>query len=339
MPDAGHSERMGSHTHWLAACLIAIAGLAASGPAPAQRDPVQSYPSRSIRLIVPFAAGGGADLAARAIGRLLAEAWGQSVVIDNKAGANGTIGVELAARSPPDGYTLTVISASHSVNVNLYKDLPYDLVRDFAPITQTTTQPYVLVVNSALPVGSVGELVAMAKARPNSLNYGSSGVGGLSHLSGVLFATQANIQLTHIPYKGGSPAMQDVVGGQIEMLFSTLLQSHGHIAAGKLRPLAVTTAMRSPAAPQLPTMIEEGMPGLVVTGWYGILAPAGTPAGIVAKLNKELVRILRTPEVREKLASDGSEPIGSTPEEFAAHIKSEITKWHKVVLEANLKAE
>jgi tripartite-type tricarboxylate transporter receptor subunit TctC len=330
---------MWSRTHGLAACLIAIAGLAASTPAPAQRDPVQSYPSRSIRLIVPFAAGGGADLAARAIGRLLAEAWGQSVVIDNRAGANGTIGVEIAARSPPDGYTLTVISASHSVNVHLYKDLPYDLVRDFAPITQTTTQPYVLVVNSALPVGSVGELIAMAKARPSSLNYGSSGVGGLSHLSGVLFATQANIQLTHIPYKGGSPAMQDVVGGQIEMLFSTLLQSHGHIAAGKLRALAVTTAIRSPAAPQLPTMIEAGMPDFVVTGWYGILAPAGTPAGIVAKLNKELVRILRTPEVRERLASDGSEPIGSTPEEFAAHIKSEITKWHKVVLEANLKAE
>jgi tripartite-type tricarboxylate transporter receptor subunit TctC len=330
---------MRSRTHWLAVYAIAIAGLAASTPAPAQRDPAQTYPSRSIRLIVPFAAGGGADLAARAIAQLLTEAWGQSVVVDNRAGANGTIGVEIAARSPPDGYTLTVISASHSVNVNLYKDLPYDLVRDFAPITQTTTQPYVLVVNSALPVRSVGDLIAMAKARPNSLNYGSSGIGGLSHLSGALFATQANIQLTHIPYKGGSPALQDVVGGQIEMLFSTLLQSHAHIAAGKLRALAVTTATRSPAAAQLPTMIEAGMPGFVVAGWYGILAPAGTPAGIVAKLNREIVRILRTPEVREKLASDGSEPVGSTPEEFAAHIKSEIAKWHKVVSEANIKAE
>jgi tripartite-type tricarboxylate transporter receptor subunit TctC len=339
MPNASRSEPMRSRAHWLAAYAFAMAGLTASTPAPAQRDPAQTYPSRSIRLIVPFAAGGGADLAARAIAQLLTEAWGQSVVVDNRAGANGTIGVEIAARSPPDGYTLTVISASHSVNVNLYKDLPYDLVRDFAPITQTTTQPYVLVVNSALPVRSVGDLIAMAKARPNSLNYGSSGIGGLSHLSGALFATQANIQLTHIPYKGGSPALQDVVGGQIEMLFSTLLQSHAHIAAGKLRALAVTTATRSPAAAQLPTMIEAGMPGFVVAGWYGILAPAGTPAGIVAKLNREIVRILRTPEVREKLASDGSEPVGSTPEEFAAHIKSEIAKWHKVVSEANIKAE
>jgi len=330
---------MSSRARWLAAYAIAIAGLAASTPALAQRDPAQTYPSRSIRLIVPFAGGGGADLAARIIAQSLTEAWGQSVVIDNRAGANGTIGAEIAARSPPDGYTLTVISASHSVNANLYKDLPYDLVRDFAPITQTTTQPYVLVVNSALPVRSVGDLIAMARARPTSLNYGSSGIGGLSHLSGALFATQANIQLTHIPYKGGSPAMQDVVGGQIEMLFSTLLQSHAHIAAGKLRALAVTTATRSPAAPQLPTMIEAGMPGFVVTGWYGILAPAGTPAGIVTKLNKEVVRILRTPEVRERLASDGSEPVGSTPEEFAAHIKSEIAKWHKVVLEANIKVD
>ena len=323
----------------MAACAIAIAGLAASAPAPAQSDPAQSYPSKPIRLIVPFAAGGGVDLTARTIAQMLTEAWGQPVVVDNRAGANGTIGVEIAAKSPPDGYTLTMISASHSVNVNLYKNLPYDLVSDFAPITQATTQPYVLVVNPRLPVRSVGDLIAMAKARPNSLNYGSSGIGGLSHLSGALFAAQANIQLTHIPYKGGSPAMQDVVAGRIEMLFSTLLQSHAHIAAGKLRPLAVTTATRSPAAPQLPTMIESGMPGFVVAGWYGILAPAGTPAAIITKLNKEVVRVLHTPEMRERLASDGSEPVGGTPEEFAAHIKSEIAKWHKVILEADIKPE
>jgi tripartite-type tricarboxylate transporter receptor subunit TctC len=323
----------------MAACAIAIAGLPVSTPAPAQRDPAQTYPSRPIRLIVPFASGGGADLAARMIGQLLTEAWGQPVIVDNRPGANGTIGVEIAAQSPPDGYTLTVISASHSVNANLYKNLPYDLVRDFAPITQTTIQPYVLVVNPGLPVRSVGDLIAMAKARPNRLNYGSSGIGGLSHLSGALFAAQANIQLAHIPYKGGSPAMHDVVGGQIEMLFSTLLQSHAHIASGRLRALAVTTAARSPAAPHLPTMIEAGMPGFVVTGWYGILAPAGTPPTIIAKLNKEVVRILRTPELRERLASDGSEPVGSTPAEFAAHIKFEIARWHKVILDADLRPE
>ena len=232
-----------------------------------------------------------------------------------------------------------MISASHSVNVSLYKNLPYDLVRDFAPITQATTQPYVLVVNPGLPVTSVDDLIAMAKARRNSLNYGSSGIGGSSHLAGALFAAQANVELTHIPYKGGAPAMTDVVGGQIEMLFSTLLQSHGHIAAGKLRPLAVTSAKRASAASQLPTMIEAGMPGFVVAGWYGVVAPAGTPAAIIAKLNRELVRILNTPEVRERLAGDGSEPVGSTPEEFATHIKSEITKWHKVISEADIKLE
>ena len=330
---------MSSRTHRATACAIAIAAFAASTPTLAQLDPDQAYPSRPIRLIVPFAAGGGVDLTARAIAQSLTEAWGQPVVVDNRAGANGTIGVEIAAKSPPDGYTLTVISASHSVNVSLYKNLPYDLVRDFAPVTQTTMQPYVLVVNPKIPAASVGDVIALAKAKPDSLNYGSSGIGGLSHLSGALFAAQANIRLTHIPYKGGAPALQDVVGGQIEMLFSTLLQSHAQISAGKLRTLAVTTAARSPAAPQLPTMIEAGMPGFVVTGWYGILAPAGTPATIVAKLNKEVVRILRTPEVRDRLASDGSEPVGSTPEEFAAHIRSEIAKWQKVILEADIKPE
>jgi tripartite-type tricarboxylate transporter receptor subunit TctC len=270
---------------------------------------------------------------------MLSEAWHQPVVVDNRAGANGTIGAEIVAKSPPDGYTLAMISASHSVNASLYKRLPYDLVRDFAPVTQATTQPYVLVVNPELPVRTVGDLIALAKAKPNTLDYGSSGIGGLSHLSGALFAAQANIQLTHIPYKGGAPAMQDVIGGQIEMLFSTLLQANAQIAAGKLRPLAVTTAARASAAPELPTMIEAGMPGFAVAGWYGLLAPAGTPATIIAKLNREVVRILHTAEVRERLAGEGSEPVGSTPEEFAAHMNSEVAKWQKVILEADMKLE
>ena len=330
---------MGPRTQLIAAYAIAIAGLVASDAAPAQRDPAESYPSRPIRLIVPFAAGGGVDLTARAIAPMLSEAWRQPVVVDNRAGANGTIGAEIAAKSPPDGYTLTMISASHSVNASLYKHLPYDLVRDFAPVTQATTQPYVLVVNPELPVRSVGELIALAKAKPNTFDYGSSGIGGLSHLSGALFAAQASIQLTHIPYKGGAPAMQDVISGQIEMLFSTLLQANAQIAAGKLRPLAVTTATRASAATELPTMIEAGMPGFVVAGWYGLVAPAGTPATIIAKLNREVVRILHTTEVRERLAGDGSEPVGSTPEEFAVHMKSEVAKWQKVVREADMKLE
>jgi tripartite-type tricarboxylate transporter receptor subunit TctC len=297
------------------------------------------YPTKPIRLIVPFAPGGGTDLTARAIAQKLTEAWGQPVIVDNRPGANGTIGVEMAARSAPDGYTLTMITSSHSVNVSLYKNLPYDLIRDLAPITQATTQPYVLVTNPSLPVKSVAELIALAKAKPGALNYGSSGIGGLSHLSGALFAALAHIRITHIPYKGGAPAMAEVISGQIDMLFSTLLQSHAQIEAGKLRPLAVTTSRRSPAAPQLPTMIEAGVPGFQVAGWYGVLAPAGTPPAIIAKLNKEIVRILHLPEVREHLAADGSEPVGSTPDEFAAHIKSEVSKWRQVIVEADIKPE
>jgi tripartite-type tricarboxylate transporter receptor subunit TctC len=305
----------------------------------AQSNSAQSYPSKPIRLMVPFAAGGGTDLTARAIAQKLTQAWGQPVVVENRPGANGTIGVEIAAKSAPDGYTLTMISSSHSVNVNLYKDLPYDLVRDFEPVTQATSQPYALVVNPSLPVKSVADLIALAKARPGALNYGSSGIGGLSHLSGALFASLAEIRLTHIPYKGGAPAMGDVIGGQIDMLFSTLLQSHAQREAGKLRALAVTTARRSPATPELPTMIEAGVPGFEVAGWYGVLAPAKTPPEIVAKLNSEIVRILRTQEVQALLAADGSEPVGSTPQEFGAHIKSEVAKWRKVITDAGIKPE
>jgi tripartite-type tricarboxylate transporter receptor subunit TctC len=305
----------------------------------AQADPAASYPNKPIRLIVPFATGGGTDLTARAIANELTKAWGQPVIVDNKPGANGTIGVDLAAKAAPDGYTLTMISSSHSVNVSLYKSLPYDLVKDLAPITQATRQPYALVINPKLPVKSVAELVALAKAKPSTLNYGSSGIGGLSHLSGALFASLAGIKLEHIPYKGGAPAMADVVGGQIDMLFSTILQSHAQIEGGKLRALAVTTATRSPAAPQLPTMMEAGVAGFEVAGWYGVLAPAGTPPSIIAKLNKEMVRILHLPAVREHLAADGSEPVGNSPEEFAAHIKSEVAKWRRVVVDADIKAE
>ena len=324
---------------WIAIIALLAAALGATGDGFAQRDPADGYPSKPIRLIVPFATGGGTDLTARAIAQKLTEAWGQPVIVDNRPGANGTIGVEAAVKSPPDGYTLTMISSSHSVNVSLYKNLPYDLLKDLEPITQATRQPYALVVNPALPVKSVQDLVALARQKPGTLNYGSSGIGGLSHLSGALLASLADIKLTHVPYKGGAPAMTDVIGGQIDMLFSTILQSHAFIEAGKLRPLAVTTATRSPAAPQLPTMDEAGVKGFEVAGWYGILAPAGTPRSIIVKLNKEIVRILQTPEVRQHMAADGSEPVGSTPEQFAAHIRSEVAKWHKVVEEAGVKAE
>ncbi len=326
-------ERM-SIGRTLAMCSAMVAVLIASHTVAAQ-----TYPTKPIRLIVPFAPGGGTDLTARSIALKLTDAWGQTVIADNRPGANGTIAVDLAAKSAPDGYTLTMISSSHSVNASLYKNLPYDLTRDLAPITQATTQPYALVVHPSVPAKSVKELIALAKAKPGTLNYGSSGTGGLSHLSGALFASFAAINLTHIPYKGGAPAMNDVIAGQIQMLFSTILQSHAHIKSGRLRALAVTTARRSPAEPSLQTMQEAGVPGYEVAGWYGVMAPAGTPPAIIVKLNKQIVRILHAPDIKDRLSADGSEPVGNTPEQFGVHIKSEVAKWNNVIKEAGIRAE
>jgi tripartite-type tricarboxylate transporter receptor subunit TctC len=299
----------------------------------------QAYPLKPVRFIVPITPGGSNDVIARAIAQKLSEAWGQPVVVENRPGANGTIAVDIAAKAPPDGYTLTMISSSHSVNVTLQGHQPYDLVRDLAPITQATLQPYVLVINPALPVQSVRDLIALAKAKPGSVNFGSSGLGGFSHLAGALFGSLAGVQLTHIPYKGGAPAMADVISGQIQMLFSTLLQSHGHIAAGRLRALGVTTARRSASAPNLPTIEEAGVPGYEISGWYGLLAPAATPPAIIEKLNAAIVRILRTQEMHERLAVDGSEPVGSTSAQFGAHIRVEIAKWRRVIRELGIHAD
>ena len=315
--------------------MLQALGLAAIAPGSrvfAQADAAADYPSRAIHLIVPFAPGGGTDIVARTIAQKLSQAWKQPVVVENKAGGNGTIGANYVAKSTPDGYTLSMITASHSVNVTLQGSKhPYDLIKDFVPISQVTTQPYVLVVNPNVAVKSVKELIALAKAKPGKLTYGSSGVGGTSHLSGALFCSLADIQMTHVPYRGGEPAMTDVISGQIDMLFSTRLQSRAFVDAGQLRPLAVTTVARSPAMPQLPTMQEAGVPGYEVAGWYGVLAPAGTSQAIVNKLNREIVRAVHLPDVTEKMAADGSEPVGSTPEQFAAHIKSEVQKWRDLI--------
>ena len=317
---------------------FAVMIAAACGPVTAAQQEA-SYPAKPIRLIIPFAPGGGTDLTGRAITQKLTEAFGQTVVADNRAGANGTIGADIAAKAPPDGYTLSMISSSHSVNPSLMKKLPYDLITDLAPITQATTQPYALVVHPSVPAKSVKELIALAKSKPGMLNYGSSGTGGLSHLSGALFASLANIEINHVPYKGGSPALVDVIAGQIQMLYSTILQAHTQLKAGKLRALAVTTAKRSRAAPDLPTMAEAGVPGYEVAGWYGIVAPAKLPRPIITKLNQEIVRILHMPEVGEKLAADGSEPVGSTPEQFGAHIKREVAKWRALIQKTGIRAE
>ncbi len=318
---------------------VGLASLAACPRVFAQADAAADFPSRPIRLIVPFAPGGGTDIVARTVGQKLTEAWRQPVVVENRAGGNGTIGANAVAKSPPDGYTLSMLTSSHSVNVSLQGSKhPYDLLKDLAPISQVTRQPYVLVANPRLPK-SVEELIALARANPGKLTYGSSGIGGTSHLAGALFCSLADIQMTHVPYRGGEPAMTDVVAGQIDMLFSTLLQSHGLIKAGKLRPLAVTTATRSPALPDLPTMQEGGVPHYEVTPWYGVVTPAGTPPAIVNKLNREIVRIVRLPDVIQKMATDGSEPVGNMPEQFAAHIKSEVEKWRDLIRKTGVRTE
>ncbi len=299
----------------------------------------QQYPTRPLRLIVPFPPGGGTDITARAVAQKLGESWGQTVVVDNRPGANGTIGVDIAAKSAPDGHTLTMISSSHAVNTSLYTRQPYDLLKDLAPITQATSQPYAFVINPSVPARSVKELIAVAKAKPGALNYGSSGTGGISHLAGALLGSLTGTSLVHVPYKGGAPATIDVISGQIQMLFGTLLLTGPHIKAGRLRVLAVTTPQRWPGTPDLPTMQEAGVPGFVITQWYGMLAPAKTPQPTVAKLNKEIARILHQPDVKEKLAADGADAVGNTPGEFGAHIRSEVTKYGKLVKQIGLKPE
>ncbi len=299
----------------------------------------QSYPVRPIRLIVPFPPGGGTDITARAVALKLGESWGQTVVVDNRPGANGTIGVDIAAKSIPDGHTLAMISSSHAVNTGMHMKQPYDLLTDLAPITQATSQPYALVINPSVPARSVKELIAVAKAKPGALNYGSSGTGGISHLAGALLGSLSGTDLVHVPYKGGAQALVDVMSGQIQILFGTLLLTGPHIKAGRLRVLAVTTPQRWPGTPELPTMQEAGVPGFVITQWYGMLAPAKTPQPTVAKLNKEIARILHQPDVKEKLAADGADAVGNTPEQFGAHIRSEIAKYGKLVKQIGLKPE
>lgn len=313
-------------TQWAAA-------FAAFGAAPelyAQR--ASEYPSRSIRLLIPFAVGGGTDIIGREIAHQMSQSWQQPVVVDNKSGGNGTIGLDMAARAKPDGYTLTMITASSSVNVTLQgHKQPYNLVRDFVAISQITTQPYVLVINPKLPVKNVKELIALARNRSDQLNYGSSGVGGLSHLSGALFASLADIPLVHVPYTGGAPAMNAVVSGEIDMLFSTQLQANSLIASGHLRALAVSGSRRSIGLPNVPTMQEEGVHDYEVAGWYGMVAPAHVPKPIIDKLNREIVRILKLPQVIDKMTADGSEAVGSSPEQFSAHIRGEVERWRALI--------
>lgn len=297
----------------------------------------QAYPTKPIRLVVPFAPGGPADIQARLIGPKLTEAWGQPVVIENRPGGNTIIATELTARADPDGHLVQVISAGFAINTSLYAKLPYDSVRDFAPITQLTAGPAIVVVHPSLPVRSVKELTQLARSRPGQLTYGSAGLP--SQLAVELYKVMTGTDMVHVPYKGQSPAMIDLIAGHVQVSFPTMLGTLGHVESGRLRALATTGAKRAPAAPNLPTMIEAGVPGYVATNWFGTAVPARTPPAIVSKLSQEIARVLRLPDVSERLLSQGLEPSSSTPGEFSAYIRSEMTKWAKVVKASGAKAE
>ena len=308
---------------------IACAALALASAAPvAAQNP---YPTRPIRIVVPSSPGGGLDFIARAVGQQLTTAWGQSVVIDNRAGAGGTLGPDLVAKAAPDGYTLLVVSASFAVNPSVYPKLAYDSVKDFAPVILATSQPQVLVVNATVPAKSLKELVALAKGKPGALNYASPGGGTLSQLAFELFKSAAGIDIVHVPYKGAGLSMAAVMSGETQASTGSTISALPHLKSGKLRALATTGPRRSPALPDVATMAEQGLPGATITGWYAFIAPARTPRGIVDKLNAELTRILQLPEIREQLAREGSEPAGGTPEQLGKHIATEIQRLGKIV--------
>jgi tripartite-type tricarboxylate transporter receptor subunit TctC len=315
----------------LAIALVASASLAAG------TSFAQSYPSKPVRLIVPFAPGGPADIQARLIGPKLTEAWGQPVVVENRAGGNTIIATELTARADPDGHTVQVVSAGFAINVSLYARLPYDSLRDFAPVTQLTSGPAIVVVHPSLPARSVKELIQLARSRPGHLTYASAGLP--SQLAVELFKVMTGTDLVHVPYKGAAPAMIDLIAGHVQISFPTIIGALSHVRSGRLRALATTGAKRAPAAPDLPTMMEAGVPGYEAANWFGTAVPAKTPPAIVAKLSQEIARALGFPDVRERLLSQGMEPTSSTPEEFSAYIRSEMTKWAKVVKASGAKPE
>ena len=297
----------------------------------------QNYPVKPIRVVVPFPAGGIADVFARVIGGKFNDAWGQQVVVENRPGAGGNIGADIVAKSPADGYTLVMGSiGTHAVNVSLFSKLPYDPVRDFAPVTQVMEADGLLVVHPSVPVKSVRELIARARARPGQIAYASAGNGTAAHLAGELFKLMAHIDMVHIPYKGNVPAIIDLMGGQTSLLFATMPTVMPQVQAGRLKALAVTGVTRSPAAPELPTISESALPGFEVTNWIGIFAPAGTPRDIVVKLNGEANRTMQQPEIQRRLATEGAKFTARTPDEFGAFVKAEIAKWAKVVKSAGI---
>lgn len=303
--------------------VLALNPFAAAAPAP--------YPTKPIRIVVASSPGGGLDIVARGVGQQLTAAWGQSVVIDNRAGASGTIGAELVARAVPDGYTLLIVSASYAVNPSVYPKLPYDSIRDFAPITQATVQAQVLAVHPSVAARSLKDLVALAKAAPGRLNYSSPGDGSLSQLAFELFKGTAGVDIHHIPYKGAGLSTTALASGEVQVSSASAVSMLPHVKSGRIRPLASTGTRRASALPDLPTMAEQGYPGATISGWYAFFAPARTPRPIVDRLNAELTRILQSPQMREQLAREGSEPVAGTPEQLAQHLATEIERLGKIV--------
>ncbi|OWT68959.1 MULTISPECIES: tripartite tricarboxylate transporter substrate binding protein [unclassified Achromobacter] len=335
---------MNRRTWALALALAGGAGLVGwTLPAAAQSAAAQSagnFPDHSIRLIVPFSPGGGNDNVARTVGRRLGEILGQAVVVENKAGAGGTVGAETVARAPADGYTLFLGGVgSHAINPNLRKNLPYDPIKDFAPITLLAQAPMVLVAQPSLHIRTVPELIALARKEPGKLDYASNGNGSSSHLAAVMFATDAKVNLTHVPYKGLAPALTDLLSGQVPLMFSSVVAILPHIKDGSLVPLGVTGPHELASLPGVPTIASQGLPGYETSSWYGILAPAGTPEAIVTKLNTALNQALQDPNIRASLAADGAEPAGGTPAQFAEHIKREKDRLGAAIRQSGLQME
>ena len=333
---------MKNASQWNFALLIgALSSIAApvAWPQSAATSTARGYPHKPIRMVVPFAAGGGADIVARLLGQKLNDAYRQPVVVDNRASGTTIAGTDVVAKAAPDGYTLLMATSAHVINPSFFAKLPFDAVKDFAPVTQVTTQAYLLGVYPGVAAKSVQEFIALAKAKPGQLNYASGGNGNATHLGAELLKDLAGIELTHVPYKGGGPALIALISGEVAMLFSNVSFTLPQIKAGKVRALAVTSAKRSLVAPELPTVAEAGVPGFELTSWYGVLAPAKTPKAIIASLHGEIIKGLNAPDIKARLANDGNESVGSAPAEFAAYMAAEIPKWARVINKSGARME
>lgn len=300
----------------------------------------QNFPNKPVRMIVAFPPGGATDIVARIMSQKLSEMWGQQVFVDNRGGAAGTIGTDLMAKSPPDGYNLFMATMGNlTANTVLYHNLPFDVERDLAPVTLVVKVHFVMVAYPSFPPKTVQELIALAKAKPGEINYASSGTGGAPHLGGELFKSMAGVNLTHVPYKGSGPSFADLLGGQVSLTIDSLAQALPYIKSGRLRALAVTGANRAPMLPDVPTVAESGVPGYELTNWFGLVTRAGTPREIIHRVNADVVKVLQMPDVRERFLGMALDPVGDTPEQFGAYIKSETAKWAKVIKEAGITAE